>query len=232
MRTPQQRPARRRHPVTPAHAAHRWLIATCACLGLLSGCASAQAAGEDEDWRMIGRVLSLVHTVTQAAASEDPQAAGRAMERILSGADPVANRLAGELVDEAFADMPREVRGSALAVARDMAALARREAARASQAPAQPALGQGPGASGPGVLQTEAAVALQARRDLQSMGLTYHDAGQFLEAVRRNDLLAVELYVAGRGVNLDVRDGQGRSALEIARTAGNARLGQVLAAAR
>ena len=230
MHTPQQRPAQRRHPAHPAHAAHRWLMATCACLGLLSGCASAQAAGEDEDWRMIGRVLSLVHTVTQAAASEDPQAAGRAMERILSGADPVANRLAGELVDEAFADMPREVRGSALAVARDMAALARREAARASQAPAQPAPGQGPGAGG--ILQVDAAVALQARRDLQSMGLTYHDAAQFLEAVRRNDLLAVELYVAGRGVNLDARDGQGRSALEIARAAGNARLGQVLAAAR
>lgn len=207
-------------------------MAACACLGLLSGCASTQAVGEDEDWRMIGRVLSLVHTVTQAAASEDPQAAGRAMERILSGADPAANRLVGELADEAFADMPREVRGSALAVARDVAVLARREAARAPQGSAQPSVAQGLGATGLGVPQTDAAVALQARRDLQSMGLTYHDAGQFLEAVRRNDLLAVELYVAGRGVNLDARDAQGRSALEIARAAGNARLGQVLASAR
>ena len=31
------------------------------------------------------------------------------------------------------------------------------------------------------------------------MGLTYHDSKQFLDAVKRNDALAAELFIAGRG---------------------------------
>ncbi len=46
---------------------------------------------------------------------------------------------------------------------------------------------------------------LQARKDLTAMGLRYYDEGQFLDAVKRNDQLAVALYIAGRGVNLDAR---------------------------
>ena len=52
------------------------------------------------------------------------------------------------------------------------------------------------------------------------MGLRYYDAGQFLDAVKRNDALAVALYVEGHGVNLAARDVNGRSALDIARAAG------------
>ena len=32
------------------------------------------------------------------------------------------------------------------------------------------------------------------------MGLSYYDHGQFLDAVKRNDELAVELFIAGKGV--------------------------------
>jgi ankyrin repeat protein len=61
------------------------------------------------------------------------------------------------------------------------------------------------------------------------MGLSYHSAQQFLEAVGRDDALAVELYIAGRGVNIASRDASGRSALDIARANGNAPLAELLA---
>mgnify|MGYP003407900679 CR=1 FL=1 len=78
----------------------------------------------------------------------------------------------------------------------------------------------------------EAKKALQARKNLAAMGLQYHDAGQFLEAVKRNDALAVELFLAGRGVNVDARDAGGRGALEIARAAGNTQMARLLARPR
>ena len=34
------------------------------------------------------------------------------------------------------------------------------------------------------------------------MGSRYHDSKQFLDAVKRNDALAAELFIAGRGVDL------------------------------
>ena len=47
--------------------------------------------------------------------------------------------------------------------------------------------------------------------------------------MKRDDALAVELFIAGRGVNLGSRDADGRSAAEIARANGNARLAELLA---
>jgi hypothetical protein len=61
------------------------------------------------------------------------------------------------------------------------------------------------------------------------MGLRYHDANDFLEAVKRDDALAVELFIAGRGVNLGAKDAQGRTAVEIARARGNTPMAQLLA---
>jgi ankyrin repeat protein len=60
------------------------------------------------------------------------------------------------------------------------------------------------------------------------MGLRYHDPNDFLDAVKRDDALAVELFVAGRGVNLGARDAQGHTALDIARARGNAQIAQLL----
>jgi hypothetical protein len=71
--------------------------------------------------------------------------------------------------------------------------------------------------------------ALQARKDLNAMGLRYHDGKDFLDAVKRDDVLAVELFIAGMGVNLDTRDWQGRNALDIAKANGNARMAELLA---
>ena len=64
------------------------------------------------------------------------------------------------------------------------------------------------------------------------MGLRYYDAGQFLDAVKRDDALAVALYVEGRGVNLEARDADGRTALEIAQAKGNRQIVALLSSAR
>ena len=69
---------------------------------------------------------------------------------------------------------------------------------------------------------------LQARRDLTSMGLTYHDSKQFLDAVKRNDSIAAELFIAGQGVDLGVKDFWGRDAVEFARWNGNDRLAELI----
>jgi hypothetical protein len=46
--------------------------------------------------------------------------------------------------------------------------------------------------------------------------------------VKRNDALAVELFIAGKGVNLGATDWRGRNAAEIARANGNERLATLL----
>ena len=61
------------------------------------------------------------------------------------------------------------------------------------------------------------------------MGLRYYDSAQFLDAVKRDDTLAVELYLAGRGVDVSGKGPDGRSALDIARANRNERLAELLA---
>ena len=51
------------------------------------------------------------------------------------------------------------------------------------------------------IVLEDRASTLQARKDLAAMGLRYFDAEQYREALRRNDALAVELFVAGRGLD-------------------------------
>ena len=173
---------------------------------------SADRSGDDDEWRIFGRVLALVQSVAHVAAqSNDPRAVEKGVESLLSGEHPEANRLAGELLTEAFEDMPPQYRGSVMALAKDLATIARKERARQPYA--------GPGADG----------ALQARKDLAAMGLRYYDSAQFLDAVKRDDSLAVELFIAGRGVDLAARDADGLNALEIARMRNYPRLADLLA---
>ena len=69
---------------------------------------------------------------------------------------------------------------------------------------------------------------LQARKDLNAMGLRYFDDKQFLDAVKRDDALAVELFIAGKGVNVGATTWDGRNALDIARDNGNTQLAERL----
>ncbi len=152
------------------------------------------ASEADDDWKMLGGVLSIVQSLVRvAAATDDPRAMQQGMDAIFAGRNPDANRIAGDLMAEMMDDMPAQYRGTVNALARDMIVIARRENARAA---AQSAV-----AEKERVVLEDRASTLQARKDLAAMGLRYYDAEQYREALRRNDALAVELFVAGRGLD-------------------------------
>jgi hypothetical protein len=179
---------------------------------LLPGVPAWAGAGDD-GWEAFGHALTLVQRFVRIAVeSDDPHAGLKGLDEVLAGRDEEANEAFAGLLKEATADMPVEHRTRVVSIGRDLAALARKNIAR-----------------GLGAEPASVESALQARKDLNAMGLRYHDARDFLEAVRRDDALAVELFIEGRGVNLASRDAQGHSALEIARSRGNARITELLA---
>jgi hypothetical protein len=178
---------------------------------LLAPVVPANAAA-DEEAPAFGHMLTLMQVfVRLAGQTDDPVAGLKAMDDVLAGRNVQANEAAVGLFKEMTADMSVEHRTKIASIAGDVLGLARRD------------LGKTPAQS----LSTDAS--LQARKDLTSMGLRYFDAKDYLEAVKRDDALAVELFIAGRGVNLGSRDADGRSAAEIARANGNARLAEMLA---
>ncbi len=69
--------------------------------------------------------------------------------------------------------------------------------------------------------------ALDARTQLTAMGLSYFDQNQFIAAIRRGDQLAVALFVAGRGVNLEAAT-DGKTPRAVAQEVGNAAIIQLL----
>lgn len=166
----------------------------------------AAAAGEDGE-RFLGHMLTLVQSVVRIAAhSETPQESLRAFDEVLAGRNAEVNRAVMGLFDEMTADLSARNRDKMAAIGRDLASIGRKDLRR------KPSVEP-----------------LRARKDLNAMGLRYFDEKEFLDAVKRNDDLAVELFIAGRGVNLSGRDTDGRSALEIARDNGNAPLAELLA---
>lgn len=163
-------------------------------------------ADDDSDWAMFGRIVALVQPFLRLAVqSDDPRAVEKGIDSALAGENAEVNRLTRELADEMFEGMPADLKRSLGSMARDVAALARKEHSRAAGR----------------VDSVSAERSVQARMELTAIGLRYYDAAQFLDAVKRDDALAVELYVIGRGVNLAARDADGRSALEIARSSRN-----------
>ena len=151
------------------------------------GAPAAHAADDADDWKLIGGILAIVQQVVhQAANSPDPSAAQKSMEAILSGGNEQANRIAAGIADEMLQDMPVEQRGVVAALGRDLLTLARRDQARA--------------AAQPQAAEASRDDALQARKELHAMGLRYWDEQQFLEAVRRGDRIAVDLFLAAKGL--------------------------------
>ena len=187
-------------------------LAAVVSLAALTSCATTPPpAPTSADDQAVDHALTLIQTLVGIAArSDDPEARLKGIDDVLAGRNSEANRAIAGLLEDATSDMPAESRDKVAAIGRDLTALARRGIA---QQPATP-------------LSAESAI--QARKDLQAMGLSYYDSAQFLDAVKRDDLLAVELYIAGGGVNLSARDAKGRSALEIARANGNARMSELL----
>lgn len=170
---------------------------------------------EEEGWSAFGHALTLAQVFMRIAAqSENPE---QGFDDVLAGRSTEANRAIAGLLEEATADMPSQYRDRVAAIGKDIASVARKQAARPAAA------------STAGSSQGSPTDALQARKDLTAMGLRYHDPNDFLDAVKRDDALAVELFIAGRGVNLASKDAQGRTALEIARARGNTPVAQLLA---
>jgi hypothetical protein len=174
------------------------------------GTAHAQSATTQTDWATFGKLLSVVQVLMQASEKSggDPKVMQRAMDDILNGRNADANALALEI----FGEVPAAEREKMLSIGRSMAAMSQRQAIADTRA-------------------TGDAVAIQARKDLTAIGLVYHDKAQFLEAVKRNDVLAARLFILGRGVDPNARDLLGVSALDLARRGGNAEMIELLAAA-
>jgi hypothetical protein len=179
------------------------------------GAAHAQApAAPAADWATFGRFLSLIQLFVQsacppaAAQNCDPNAAQKAFDDIANGRNPEANALMLDI----FAGVPAPEREKMLAIGRTMAAMNRKQMAAEGQ------------------IQNESA-AIQARKDLAAMGLSYHDRNQFLDAVKRGDAIAVRLFLVGRGVDPNAKDAWGHSALELARRGGDPEIITLLSAA-
>jgi hypothetical protein len=197
-------------------------LAVALLLPLLSACAqtptepaaptppSPAAKQDDEGWKAFGHALTLAQVLMGIAARSDNPEKG--FDDVLAGRSTEANHAMAGLLEEATADMPAEYRARVASIGQDIASIARKQIGK-------PTPGAAPSADR----------ALQARKDLTAMGLKYHDPNDFLAAVRRDDALAVELFIAGRGVNLGAKDAQGRTALEIARAQGNEPMAQLLA---
>jgi hypothetical protein len=168
----------------------------------------ARAATDDDDgWKAFGHALTLAQVLMRIAAqSDDPN---KAFDDVLAGRSTEANRAIAGLLEEATADMPAEYRSRVATIGQDIASLARKQIGKPAPVFADRAI--------------------QARKDLAAMGLKYHDPKDFLDAVKRDDALAVELFIEGRGVNLGSKDAQGKSALEIARARGNQPMAELLA---
>jgi hypothetical protein len=182
---------------------------TVALAMLLAAAMPAVAAPEDAD-RALDHMLALVHSVVRIAAhAETPGEGARGFDEMLAGKNAEVNRAMMGLFDEITVDMSQRNRERLAAIGRDLATIGRKEAQR-------------PLPDG----------SLQARKDLNAMGLRYFDQSQFFDAIKRNDALAVELFIAGRGVDLEAVDARGRSAPEIARDSGNTELAELLARSR
>jgi hypothetical protein len=184
-------------------------IRTLFIVSVLAAALPARAASTDDtDWTAFGHMLTLMQTFVRIGMQPNPD---QAMADLLAGRNPEANQAIASLFAGATAEMPEEYRARVAAIGRDIASYALKN----------------PVSSAAGTISIDRS--LQARKDLTAMGLRYYDEGQFLDAVKRNDQLAVALYIAGRGVNLDARTWNGRNAVDIARDNGNNQLADLLA---
>jgi hypothetical protein len=74
-----------------------------------------------------------------------------------------------------------------------------------------------------------APLALTARKELTAIGLQYYSQDQFVEAVRRGDVMAVKLFITGGAVSTANPDRQGVTPLAAAQTTGRKEILELLA---
>lgn len=72
-------------------------------------------------------------------------------------------------------------------------------------------------ASVPGAAQSLRQSKVEARKSLHEMGLMYHSQPQFVEAIKRSDELAVELFMSAGAVSLETTGKDGKTPLQLAK---------------
>ena len=155
------------------------------CVAATIGSPAFAGGDEDADRAVLARVIALVAPIVHAAAtSPDPGAAQKEIDAMMAGRNPEANRMASGLFEAMLSDFPPESRPALRSIGRDVLVLARREQARTQGLPTAET--------------TERAIL--ARKDLHAMGLRYWDEQQYEDAVRRGDAIAIELFLAARGL--------------------------------
>ncbi len=159
------------------------------------------ADNTSDDWATFSRFLSILQVVMQTAAKDDGKQSQQAVDDILAGRNAEANELAKEL----FAEVPDPEREKMISIGRSLLVINQKQAALDARAAGETR-------------------AIRARKDLAGMGLVYHDRIQFLDAVRRGDVIAVRLFLVGAGVDPGAKDIWGASALDLAKRNGNPEL--------
>ena len=158
----------------------------------------------------VDHALTLIHMFVRIAAESETSEQGiKAVDEILAGRNAAANEAFVGLMSEVLADVPNGQRSTIAAIGRDLLGVARKNIGAAPRIDP-----------------------MQARKDLTAIGLTYHDSKQFLDAVKRNDRVAAELFIAGGAVDLSVTDFWGRDAVDLARKNGNEPLAQLILRSR
>lgn len=174
------------------------------------------AAAAEEQPTGLSHALTLVHMFVRIAAESDAsQASLRAIDEVLAGRNAAANEAVAGLLNEVLADVSPADRATIAAIGRDLVSVARKNVLGLK--------------SGEALFPDRS---VDARKQLNAMGLTYHDSKQFLDAVKRNDTLAAELFIAGRGVDLSATDFWGRDAVDFARRNKNENLAQLILRSR
>lgn len=75
---------------------------------------------------------------------------------------------------------------------------------------------------------TSMAMAIEARKNLAAMGLTYHSVDALHDAIRRKDRIAVQLFVEAAGVDLKAAGKDGLDAVALARQVGDLQVLELL----
>ncbi len=99
-----------------------------AAFALTCAAVPAFAADQDEGWSTFGHALTLMQQFVRIAASDDPAASVKAVDDLLAGRNPEANRAFSGLFSDVTAGMPGEQRDQMAAISRDLAGIMRKEA--------------------------------------------------------------------------------------------------------
>ena len=175
-------------------------------LGAMLGRVVTNAIGIGDSSKFIGETIDDIETrlraITPQVALVELQPA-RTDKALAADPAPAAAQVAA-----VAADMPP----AAMGMPPELAAVQARIATMFRQP-------QGQVAAQPAVQDGDANAALQARKDLSAMGLSYFSQEQFVDAARRGDRLACELFLRAASVKANMPDKAGVTALQVAKSA-------------